>query len=121
MATRKQAQNQNKLPTRSKDVPASVGVVYEVRDELKAEVRSVERRIEAMDSKFEARAKTQDSKLEQMMASLHRIQAIVEESRSENRIMLEALTGFVQRMDHLETRQDSVETTVHNIAKSKAT
>jgi len=36
-----------KLPTRKKDLPATVGFVEEVRDELKAEIRALDRKIDA--------------------------------------------------------------------------
>lgn len=118
-------------------MPATVGLVLEVREELRADLRGLEARMDSrfaaleakMDSRFsgidgrfaeidgrfaeidvrfseiDARFSAQGSKIEQILAAVHRTQAIVEEQRSENRVMLEALNGFVQRMDHLEKRQ----------------
>ena len=150
MAVKKITLKAKKLPARRRDVPASNGFVSEVRDELKAEIRSVDRRVdslmsrfdamdarfdamdakfegrfsemdskfEQMDAKFAARAHAQDAKIDQILAVVHRVQAIVEESRSENRVALEALNGFVQRMDRLENRQDQVDETVRGLLRA---
>lgn len=127
-----------KLPQKHRDMPATVGLVYEVRDELKADIRALDAKMESrfaqvdsrfaqIDSRFDqidsrfskqdARMSSMDEKIEKILASVHRTQAIVEEQRSENKVMLEALHGFVQRMDRMEKRQDEVDLTLRALAK----
>jgi methyl-accepting chemotaxis protein len=107
------------LPTKRRDVPATVGLVTDVRNELKADFRSLDSKVEAGFKQMESRFKEQDSKIEEIRSSVHRIEALVEEQHSENRIMLEALNGFVQRMDRIEKRQDDADTTLRLLAKSR--
>lgn len=134
-----------KLPEKNRNMPATVGLVLEVRDELKADVRALEAKMDsrflALDSRFanidsrfssidarfaniDARFAAQDSKfaamdakIEQILVSVHRTQAIVEEQRSENRVMLEALNGFVKRMDRIEQRQDEQDQTLRSLIR----
>ncbi len=82
-------------------LPATVGFVKEVRSELKSEIRSVAARLDSMDAKWE-------SKFQEILAVSHRTQAIVEEQRGENRIVLDGLRTMIER-------QDRIELEVHNI------
>lgn len=79
--------------------PASVGLVKEVRDELRAEIRGVEHglksQIAGMDSKFEDLS----SKFETVITSVHRTQVLMEEQRGENRIVLDGLKTVLERQN----------------------
>src|ERR1700733_14114072 len=119
-----------KLPAKRRDLPASMGFVSEVRDELRAEIRAEVRgsasqlRLEMTELRTELRAEMNELRaevsalradlarerderragdeslhamLQEVLAAVHRTQALVEAQASENRIMFEALTGFVQR------------------------
>lgn len=101
----------NPLPQKRREMPATIGLVEEVRDELKADIRGLEAR---MDSRFGGI----ESTLEEIRASVHRTQAIVESQHSENRIMLEHMVGLGQRFDKLEERQNESEATLRSLARS---
>lgn len=107
----------------------------EVRDELKADNRRLEAKFNGLEVKFGALESKMDSKFaamgarlalqeskfdarfEELLVSAHRTQAIVEEQRSENRIMLEALNGFVHRMDRMEKRLDDHDAVLRSLAR----
>ena len=134
------------LPERSRDVPATQGMLEGVRSELKSEIRSVRSemnsrfievhskidatsaslnaRMDALDASLNARMDALDASLnarmdalsakidaqfETMNATLFRMAVLSEEQRAENRIVLEALTGMMQRQDRLEGRVDVLE------------
>ena len=69
--------------------------------------------------KWKARLDLQDSKIDQVLSAVHRVQAIAEEQRSENRIMYEVLKGFNSRLDRVEIRQDNTDALVKQLAQSK--
>ena len=71
------------------DLPASVGLVKSVRDELRADTAGLEHRINA--------------KFQEILTVVHRTQVIVEEQRSENRIVLDGLKTVIDRQDRFET------------------
>ena len=115
MAT--QPKSKFKIPSaRSEDQPASRKLVYLVRDELKADIRRVETRLETkMDAGF-SEVKTEMSQLRSEMtqmqadlkaelkADLFRMQILLEEQHSNNRIVLEGLQALWQRQDRIEQR-----------------
>lgn len=78
-----------------KNAPASTGLVKEVRNELRAQTRALEHRLNSRLESIEAN--TQET-----LASVHRIQVIVEEQRGENRIVLDGLKTLADRQDRLE-------------------
>ena len=69
-------------------LPASVGLVKEVRDELRADIRSVEHGL--------------NSKIEQVLISVHRSQVLMEEQRGENRIVLDGIKNIFERQERVE-------------------
>lgn len=89
-----------KLTHRS--VPASVGLVKEVRNELRAEIRAVEHRLIAKLDTFQSKLETLHSAAQETLASVHRSQVLMEEQRSENRIVLDGIKMLAERQDRLE-------------------
>ena len=120
------------------DLPASVGLVKEVRSELVARITSVDlklasvdvnvasldakidsvdakvasldAKIDSVDAKFysldakiDSVEKRLESKIEQVLVAVHRTQTLMEEQRSENRIVLDGLQNVIQRQDRMET------------------
>jgi len=69
-------------------LPASVGLVKQVRAELGAKIDSVERKLE--------------SQIQQVLVSTHRTQALMEEQRGENRIVLDGVKNVTERQDRME-------------------
>lgn len=64
-----------RLPTRKKDLPATVGLVWEVRDELKSEIRSLEHRMDARFKHVDARFDKIDARFNEVDARFSKIDA----------------------------------------------
>lgn len=75
-------------PERAKDVPVTQQMLYLVRDELKADLKSIEHRV--------------DGRLEKMSADIHAIKILVEEQNAKNNIVLDGLTNLFHRQDRIE-------------------
>jgi hypothetical protein len=82
-------------------VPASVGLVKNVRDELGADIRAVELGL--------------SSKIEQVLVSVHRTQILMEEQRGENRIVLDGISSVFERQDRLESGCDEIRNTLKTL------
>ena len=80
------------------NMPASAGLVKAVRDELRADIRSVDHKIESVRN--------------DVMASIHRVEVLVEEQRSENRIVLDGIKTMIERQDRVETDVEKLKETV---------
>lgn len=68
-----------KVPQKTKDLPATHGMLFEVRDELRTSIDRVEKKMEAGFS--------------EMKSLFHQAMLRFEEQRSENKIVLEAIQG----------------------------
>lgn len=80
---------QIKIPSaKNDDQPATRGMLRLVRDELKSEIRSLDRK---MDARFEG-----------LTSELNRALVLFEEQHSNNRIVLEGLQALWQRQDRIE-------------------
>jgi hypothetical protein len=114
MAKRRQ---QTPYPERSKDVPVTHAMLYEVRDQLleqiKAEARRTDSRFDEMNSKFNAMNSKFDAINSQfndihagqhsLKSELHRLALLVEEQNSRNKIVLDGLTNIFTRQERLES------------------
>lgn len=110
-------------PERAQDVPVTQKMLYLVRDELKADIKSLEHKINArfegqnskfksIDSRFEsidarfesidARFESIDSKLEKLTAEFHSMKLLIEEQNAKNNIVLDGLTSLFHRQDRVE-------------------
>jgi outer membrane murein-binding lipoprotein Lpp len=76
-------------------MPASVGLVKEVRNELKSDISSLEHKVDSLEKRM-------DSKFEQVIAMSHRTLTLMEEQRGENRIVLDGLQTLNERQDRME-------------------
>ena len=98
-------------------VPATVGLVKEVRAELYSEIHVVQEKLDSMDSKFEHKLDTMDKKFEYKldamnhqiaqnfeasMAVAHRTQVLMEEQRGENKIVLDGIKSVMERQDRVD-------------------
>lgn len=81
--------------TRS-SAPASVGLVKEIRSELKADIRSLGKRMDARFAGIE-------SKIEGLTGEIHRVASLMEEQRNENRIVLDGLAAVISRQERVES------------------
>lgn len=135
------------LPPKSKDLPATQGMLQLVRTELKADVRElrssmtaefkqvdakfnhVDARFNQIDARFnqvDARFNETDAKIERVLGAVHRVASevarigvLVEEQNSKNRIVLEGLTGLAQRQDRVESGFADIQKFVRSIARNK--
>lgn len=115
---------------RRNDVPASVRLVKEVRNELLFETRSirkeigaaekrleskiwsVESKISSVDAKVSALASkicsveskicSVESKVDSISSTVHGMRVLMEEQRSENRIVLDGIAAVIVRQDRAE-------------------
>lgn len=84
------------------NIPASVQLVKEVRDELKAEIGSLRAEIGSVDAKVDAVRHELGAQIQQVLVSVHRTQTLMEEQRSENRVVLDGLKNVTERQDRME-------------------
>ncbi len=96
----------------SRELPATQGMLQLVRSELKADIRG-------LSSEMKAGFNQMDSKFEQVRSDVARIGVLVEEQNSNNRIVLEGLTGLWQRQERIEIRAGEVEELVRSIVRPR--
>jgi chromosome segregation ATPase len=127
--------------TRDADLPASQGMLYLVRTELKAEMRAgfkeVDARFKEVDARFnqvdarfnqidarfdqmDARFDRLEAQMSQMISEVSRIAVNVEEQNARNRVVMDGLANLWQRQDRVESRVGEVEKTVQSIARFKS-
>lgn len=73
---------------KSEDQPATRKALYLVRDELKSDIRSLEHKM--------------DAGFARLGAEMSRMHLLLEEQRSDNRVVLEGLQGLWQRQARIE-------------------
>jgi hypothetical protein len=117
MATKK-APNPFKIPSaKAADQPATRKMLYLVRGELKSEIRGVRTELKAdilaLRTELKADIRSLESKMDhgflEMRGDLQRMQILIEEQNSNNRIVLEGLQMLWQRQDRTDTRLDKLE------------
>lgn len=98
------------LPVRSKDVPATLGMLHIVRDELKSEMT---KGFLGVDGKL-AELK---SDMARMSSSMHQMLLLAEEQRAENRIVMDGLTSLFSRQERVEASLESVEKSLADLKR----
>ena len=99
-----------KVPQKTKDLPATHGMLFEVRDELNASINGVKKELQG---KMEAG-------FSEMKSLFHQAMLRFEEQRSENKVVLEALHSLIQRQDKLDSEFVEVRDIVRSLAKGKS-
>ena len=84
-------------------------------NQIDSRFNQVDSRFKQVDSRFDQ----MDSKFERVLSEVARVGVLVEEQNSNNRVVLEGLTGLWQRQERVECRVDDVEKLVQSIARSK--
>lgn len=129
----------DRLSPKEKDLPATRGMLWLVRTELKEEMNAGFHQVGSAIAKISVEIGRMSSEMSQMRSDMSQMRSelksemsqlssemkselarqgvLIEEQRADNRIVLEALTGQAQRQDRLERRMDEVENTVRSIAK----
>jgi hypothetical protein len=85
-------------------MPASVKLVKEVRDELKADLGALEHRINSKFSAVDSKVELIQSELKEVKSSARATQVLMEEQRSENRIVLDGIKTIIEKQERLERR-----------------
>jgi hypothetical protein len=105
-----------------------VGLCKEIRAELRADIKSVDHKVMSVDHKvmsvdhkIESLNHKMDSKFEEVFAVAHRTQTLMEEQRSENRIVLDGIKALSERQDRVEERLDGFQRTLHVLVKANET
>jgi uncharacterized protein YhaN len=129
------------------EVPASVGLVNAVRAELVAQIRTVDKKVDCLDKKvdrLDKRVDALDKKVnaldkkvdaldkkvdaleckmdigfEQLIANSHRTQVLMEEQRSENRIVLDGIKSVMERQDRMEVQAEEFRRTLQTLISRK--
>ena len=83
-------------------VPASVGLVKEVRDELRTDIQSVRHELRSVEHRLDSKIELLRSEVKQIGVSAHRTQVLMEEQRSENKIVLDGLKTYIDRQNRVE-------------------
>ena len=96
-------------------IPASVGLVQEVRNELKAEIKVVDKKVDSLENRIDSLENKMESKFAEVLVVMHRTQVIVEEQRSENRIVLDGLKTVLDRQDRVEVDVESLKSRVDSL------
>lgn len=105
----KSAVTKLKPSPRSKDLPATQGMLHLVRTELKEEMKAG---FHKMDAKFEKVF----SEFARVSADVARIGLLVEEQNSRNQVVLEGLTGLYHRQDRVELRADEAYSLIQGVS-----
>ena len=90
------------IPKKSKDIPVTQEMLFEVRDELKFSISSLEKKMDSRFSDLDSKFSNLDSKFDKMMSEIHRIGLIVEEQRAQNIFTLDGYTSSSDRLDQHE-------------------
>ncbi len=89
-----------------------------MRSELRAEIRSLDAKVSSLDAKVDSLEFKMESRFEQVQASIHRTQVIMEEQRSENRIVLDGLKTVLDRQDRLEQENARTRQAIDALSKT---
>lgn len=85
-----------------RDMPATVGLVNDVRDELIARIDGVKEELKGDIHQVAAELHHVKGNVHQVLTAVHRTQALMEEQRSENRIVLNGLKTVLERQDRMD-------------------
>lgn len=102
----------------SKDLPATQGMLYLVRTELKEDMAELRSEMNMRFSQGDVNFQKVLTAVHQVSSEVARLGLLVEEQNSRNQIVLEGLTGLHQRQDRAEARMDGFEKTLKSLSRS---
>lgn len=116
-----------------RDIPATCGMLSDVRTELVERFDAADKRIDAVEKRIDAVENRLMGEIHRLEAAVHgvasevhslksqvaRVSYLVEEQNARNKIVLDALVAFIDRQDRVEKRMDSVEETVRALATAR--
>jgi chromosome segregation ATPase len=97
--------------------------IDQTKHELKAEIQEVKAEIQEVRAEVHAlKGEVHDVKagLHGLQAAMARITLLFEEQNARNKIVLDALSAFMDRQMRIEQRMDAVEETVRSLAAARA-
>lgn len=107
---------ENRFPTKASDVPATQGMLNEVRYELKAEIRAFEKRMSAQFKGLESKFSGLESKMETTLAAVEEIKMMVSQSLmmketdySMNRSVMDGYAHVSEEIKDLRVRVEKLE------------
>jgi hypothetical protein len=89
---------------RSEQQTATRKMLSLVRDELKSDIRALEQRMGARFDRIEGNLSEMRGDLSELRSGYSRMELLLEEQNSNNRIVLEGLQALWQRQDRIESR-----------------
>ena len=118
MAKRKLSKKINKkklskkvFTKKSYEVPATQGMLFEFREEMKMSMSSLNSKIDSlelkMDSRFksmDSRFKSMDSRFDKILSEVHRIALMVEDQNARNKYVLDGYTSLNDRLEKVEKK-----------------
>jgi len=125
---------------RHDDLPATVGLVKEVRAELVAKIDSLDHRIDSLDHRIgsldhrigsldhrigslDHRIDSLDHKIDsvehKVLSAIHRTQTLMEEQRGENKIVLDGIKSVMERQDRMDGEAKEFRETLQVLVKAK--
>jgi uncharacterized protein YdcH (DUF465 family) len=110
---------QRTFPNRATNMPVTVGIIEEFREEIKSHLRVHDRKFESLDHRFESleqrfgslEQKTESFRCE-VLVEVRRTRMLVEEQNNKNNIVLDGLSSLFGRQERVEGRVDEIEHTI---------
>jgi hypothetical protein len=99
-------------------IPATVGLVKEVRDELRADMRALDHKVESIRYEIQAVEHRLDFKIEKVVVAVHQTQILMEEQRGENRIVLDGIKNLVEKHERIEIDVGKLHSTIRLLKSS---
>lgn len=116
--------SRRRLPDRASELLVNQRMLYGVRDELKAHLRSHDRRFDAMDARFDsmdARFVSMDAKFdsfrEKITSDIRYMVTLVEEQNNRNDAVLDGYQSLYDRQDRVEKRVDELHDLILDVKK----
>lgn len=76
-------------PRKNSEMPVTQPMLYEVRNELREQILSTEKKL--------------DSKIHSLEAKVHNIQVLIEEQNARNSVVLDGLSNLFERQERIES------------------
>lgn len=106
------------VPDRAANMIVNQAMLYDVRDEIKAEFRSHDRRFDSLEKRFDSVGNRLEAKIEKLSADIYRMMGLMEEQENRNRAVLDGYASIYDRQDRVEKRVDEFEKTILVLKKT---
>lgn len=107
---------QKRPPQKSKDLPATQGMLFELRDELKAEIQALKADVTAVKADVLAVRAEVKNGVSEMKAMFHEAMLRFEAQHANNNAILEKLNSLYERQDRVETDVAAMRSTLSDLA-----